>query len=49
MSLITIDQFEEFSKDYPELAQLITFTDYKDAVTEDFFADTSTDRRTDPA
>ena len=49
MSLITIEQFEEFSEDYPELAQLIKFTDYKDVVTEDLFADTSTDRRTDPA
>jgi hypothetical protein len=45
MSLITIEQFEEFSEDYPELAQCYTFI--KDAVTEDFFADTSTDRRTD--
>jgi hypothetical protein len=47
MSLITIDQFEEFSEDYPELAQCYTFI--KDAVPEDLFADTSTDRRTDPA
>jgi len=54
MSLITIEQFEEFSEDYPELAQCYTFI--KDAVTgasvfdtEDLFADTSTNRRTDPA
>ena len=25
MSLITIEQFEEFSEDYPELAQCYTF------------------------
>ena len=47
MSLITIEQIEEFSEDYPELAQCYTFI--KDVVTEDLFADTSTDRRTDPA
>lgn len=53
MSLITIEQFGEFSEDYPELAQCYTFI--KDAITgasvpdtEDLFADTSTDRRTDP-
>ena len=53
MSLITIEQFEEFSEDYPELAQCYlqywADTFIKDAVTEDFFADTSTNRRTDPA
>ena len=37
MSLITIDQFEEFSEDYPELAQCydFTYTFTKDAVTEE--------------
>jgi hypothetical protein len=44
MSLITIDQFEEFSEDYPELAQLIdfTYTHNKDAE-EEPIADTSRD------
>ena len=48
MSLITIEQFEEFSEDYPELAQCYTFI--KDAVLdasapdmEDLFANTSRD------
>ena len=43
MSLITIDQFEEFSEDYPELAQCygalsgtydFTYTQSKDAAEE---------------
>ena len=42
MSLITIDQFEEFSEDYPELAQFYTFTDHKDAE-EEPIGDTSRD------
>ena len=33
MSIITIDEFKEFSEDYPELAQCYTFI--KDAVTEE--------------
>ena len=48
MSLITLEQFEEFSEDYPELAQCYTFI--KDAVTgasvpdtEEPIADTSRD------
>ena len=48
MSLITIEQFEEFSEDYPELTQCYTFN--KDAAdTEEPIANTSTDRRTNPA
>ena len=45
MSLITIDQFEEFSEDYPELAQCydFTYTFTKDAVMEEPIANTSTD------
>ena len=44
MSLITIDQFEEFSEDYPELAQCYgalsgTYTFIKDVVTEEPIAD----------
>ena len=36
MSLITIDQFDEFSEDYPELAQCydFTYTHTKDAAEE---------------
>jgi len=41
MSLITIEQFEEFSEDYPELAQCYTFI--KDADTEEPIANTSGD------
>ena len=41
--MITIDQFEEFSEDYPELAQCydFTYTFTKDAVTgwDDFEED----------
>ncbi len=45
MSLITIDQFEEFSEDYPELAQCydFTYTQIKDAVLEEPIANTSGD------
>ena len=44
MSLITIDQFEEFSEDYPELAQCydFTYTLTKDAA-EEPIANTSGD------
>lgn len=43
MSLITIEEFEQLKEDYPELAQLITFTShYKDAE-EELIADTSGD------
>jgi len=38
MSLISIEQFEELSEDYPELAQLIHIHD-----TEDCIDDTSRD------
>lgn len=43
--MITIDQFEEFSEDYPELAQCydFTYTFTKDAVTEEPIANTSGD------
>jgi hypothetical protein len=45
MSIITIDQFEEFSEAYPELAECyyFTYTPSKSAVSEEPIADTSAD------
>ena len=45
MSLITIDQFEEFSEDYPELAQCydFTYTHNQGRSTEEPIANTSGD------
>jgi hypothetical protein len=41
MSIITLDQFEEFSEAYPELAECydFTYTQSKSAVLEEEFID----------